>query len=124
VEFTLHRLSLQTVREHALSRLVLPPHAAAQAAERLARLAVDETGMGVYEHKVIKNRFASASPLDHILPMRAVGVIHDDRASTRRPVVTEHDLRVLARAGQPLPPNALLTPSARDRARALGLLER
>ena len=41
--------------------------AASAAAERLARLAVDETRMGVYEHKVLKNRFAS----DILLQVRA-----------------------------------------------------
>ena len=49
-------------------------------AERLARMAVDETGMGVYEHKVIKNRFASDFLLDYILPLQTVGVIREDRA--------------------------------------------
>jgi acetaldehyde dehydrogenase (acetylating) len=48
-------------------------------AERLARLAVDETGMGVYEHKIIKNRFASEFLLDYILPMQTVGVLREDR---------------------------------------------
>jgi acetaldehyde dehydrogenase (acetylating) len=49
-------------------------------AERLARLAVDETGMGVYEHKIIKNRFASDFLLDYILPLQTVGVVREDRA--------------------------------------------
>ena len=53
--------------------------AAARAAERLARLAVDETGMGVYEHKVLKNRFSAVDLLAYILPMRTVGVIGKDR---------------------------------------------
>lgn len=52
--------------------------AASQNAERLARLAVDETGMGVFEHKVIKNRFASDTLLDFILPIRTVGVLRED----------------------------------------------
>ena len=56
--------------------------AASQAAEPLARLAVDETGMGVYEHKVVKNRFASDVLLDYVLPMRTVGVLRED--TTRR----------------------------------------
>lgn len=42
--------------------------------------------------------------------------------SARRPLVTERDVQRIARAGGTLPANALLTPSARDRARALGLL--
>ena len=40
----------------------------------------------------------------------------------RRPLVTERDVQRLVRANAPLPDDALLTPSARDRARALGLL--
>src|SRR5215208_6526179 len=53
-------------------------------AERLARLAVDETGMGVYEHKIIKNRFASDFLLEYILPLQTVGVIREDRAKKVR----------------------------------------
>ncbi len=53
--------------------------AASAAAEPLARQAVDETRMGVYEHKVIKNRFASDTLAVYILPMRTVGVLHEDR---------------------------------------------
>ncbi len=47
-------------------------------AEPLARAAFDETGMGVYEHKIIKNRFASDFLLESILPLRTVGVIRED----------------------------------------------
>ena len=54
--------------------------AASRDAERLARLAVDETGMGVYEHKVLKNRFSSENLLDYILPMQTVGVLREDRS--------------------------------------------
>ena len=49
-------------------------------AERLARLAVDETGMGVYEHKIIKNRFASEFLLEYILPMQTVGMLREDKS--------------------------------------------
>ncbi len=52
--------------------------AASGAAERLARLAVDETRMGVYEHKIIKNRFASDVLAEYILPMQTVGVLRED----------------------------------------------
>ena len=64
---------------------------------------------------------------------RAVGVKTGDGAvviawrtpgAPKRRLVTERDVQQLARQGQPLPPNAILTPSARDRARALGLLDR
>ena len=54
--------------------------AASRDAERLARLAVDETGMGVYEHKILKNRFSSENLLEYILPMQTVGVLREDRA--------------------------------------------
>jgi acetaldehyde dehydrogenase (acetylating) len=54
--------------------------AASRDAERLARLAVDETGMGVYEHKILKNRFSAENLLEYILPMQTVGVLREDRA--------------------------------------------
>ena len=43
-------------------------------------------------------------------------------AEKRKRLVTEGDVQALARSGGALPAGALLTPSARDRARALGLL--
>ncbi|MBV6521363.1 MAG: Aldehyde-alcohol dehydrogenase [Gemmatimonadaceae bacterium] len=54
--------------------------AASGAAEVLARLAVDETRMGVYEHKIVKNRFASDVLLEYVLPIRTVGVLREDAA--------------------------------------------
>ncbi len=51
--------------------------AASREAERLARLAVDETGMGRFEDKVLKNRFAADDVLRYILPLKTVGVIRD-----------------------------------------------
>jgi acetaldehyde dehydrogenase (acetylating) len=52
--------------------------AASAAAERLARLAVDETQMGRYEDKIRKNRFAADDVLAYVLPLRTVGVIRED----------------------------------------------
>jgi len=40
--------------------------AASAAAEALARLAVDETGMGVYEDKIRKNKFGSDDVLAYM----------------------------------------------------------
>jgi acetaldehyde dehydrogenase (acetylating) len=51
--------------------------AASAEAERLARLAVDETGIGRYEDKILKNRFAADDVLRYILPLRTVGIIRD-----------------------------------------------
>jgi acetaldehyde dehydrogenase (acetylating) len=54
---------------------------AAQAqVEPFARLAVEETGFGVVEDKVQKNRFAAERVFEFILPMRTVGVIRRDEA--------------------------------------------
>lgn len=61
----------------------------------------------------------------------AAGVRTGDRAvilswraapAERRPLVTERDVLRHAQSGVPLPDHAILTPSARDRARAVGLL--
>ncbi|MGH7720589.1 MAG: aldehyde dehydrogenase family protein, partial [Gemmatimonadaceae bacterium] len=63
-----------------VDRIVRAVAAAASAnAGRLARLAVDETGMGVYEHKIIKNRFSSEILLEYILPLQTVGILREDR---------------------------------------------
>ena len=51
---------------------------------------------------------------------RIVGASAGDVA--RRALITERDVMRLAKDGAALPANALLTPSARDRARALGLV--
>jgi acetaldehyde dehydrogenase (acetylating) len=51
--------------------------AASAAAEPLARLAVDETGMGVYEDKIKKNKFGSDDVLAYILPLRTVGIVRE-----------------------------------------------
>lgn len=51
--------------------------AASAAAEPLARLAVDETGMGRYEDKVLKNRFGADDVLKYIRPLKTVGIIRE-----------------------------------------------
>jgi acetaldehyde dehydrogenase / alcohol dehydrogenase len=52
--------------------------AAWNARHELARLAVEETQMGVFEHKVIKNSYASLLVYEDIRPRRTVGVICHD----------------------------------------------
>ncbi len=52
--------------------------AAWNARHELARLAADETGMGVFEHKVIKNSYASLLVYEDIRPRRTVGAICHD----------------------------------------------
>src|SRR5262252_5957244 len=43
-----------------------------------ARLALDETGYGVYEHKIIKNRYNTGFVARWMLERRAVGVLWVD----------------------------------------------
>jgi acetaldehyde dehydrogenase (acetylating) len=47
-------------------------------AERLGRLAAEETGFGVPEHKKLKNEFASRRVWDSIKDIKTVGVINND----------------------------------------------
>ena len=51
--------------------------AASDAALELAKLAVDETGYGIVEHKFIKNKFASDDVHEFIRGMKTVGIIHE-----------------------------------------------
>lgn len=45
---------------------------------RLARMAVEETGIGIFEHKVIKNAVATQMVYESIKHMQTVGVISED----------------------------------------------
>src|SRR5258707_2513710 len=66
------------VSEEAVDRVVTAmARAASAAAEKLARMAVDETGMGRYEDKILKNRFGADDVLAYILPLKTVGVIRE-----------------------------------------------
>lgn len=55
--------------------------AAYQASERLGKLAVEETGMGVAEHKKIKNEVGSRDVYESIKNLKSVGVVAEDRAN-------------------------------------------
>ena len=48
-------------------------------AQEIARLAVDETGMGVYEHKVAKHQNKTFGVLRDLRNVRTVGVIEEDK---------------------------------------------
>jgi sulfoacetaldehyde dehydrogenase len=50
-----------------------------ETAEACARLAVDETGLGVYEHKVIKHQKKTLGVVRDLQGVKTVGVIEDDR---------------------------------------------
>lgn len=53
-------------------------NAGAEYARRLAQIAVEETGMGVLEDKVAKNRFATENVHKDIKELRTVGIIDRD----------------------------------------------
>lgn len=46
--------------------------------ERLAKLANEETGFGIWQDKVMKNAFASKAVFDYIKDMKTVGIVHED----------------------------------------------
>ena len=48
------------------------------AAEPLARMAVDETGFGKYEDKILKNKFGSMVVYNAIKDLRTVGILRED----------------------------------------------
>jgi acetaldehyde dehydrogenase (acetylating) len=54
--------------------------AAYQAAERLGRMANEETGFGVPRHKTLKNQLASRGVWESIKAIKTVGVIREDKA--------------------------------------------
>src|SRR5512143_249156 len=65
--------------QEQVDRIVRAVYEAAFAARLdLARLAYDETRMGLYEHKVIKNSWASVLVYEDIRNRRTVGVVAQD----------------------------------------------
>ncbi len=69
-------LELAEFSQEKIDAIVAAMATAATAhAEAFARLAVDETGFGVFEDKVQKNLFASQRVFEFIRPMKTVGVI-------------------------------------------------
>lgn len=47
--------------------------------EKLAKMAVEETGFGIYEDKIIKNQFASKTLYEFIKDIKTVGIINEDK---------------------------------------------
>jgi len=50
-----------------------------RAAEPLARMAVEETGFGKYEDKILKNKFGSHFVYNAIKDLKTVGILREDR---------------------------------------------
>ena len=71
----------QNFSQEQVDRVVDAVAAAATAnAEKLARIAVEETTYGVIEHKIQKNLFSSQRVYEAIRPLKTVGVVRDDKA--------------------------------------------
>ena len=62
-----------------VDRIVKKVHEAGlEHAEELAEMAVKETGMGVVEHKIIKNKFSAKYVYEYIKNLKTVGIISKD----------------------------------------------
>ncbi|MGZ4818371.1 MAG: aldehyde dehydrogenase family protein, partial [Terriglobales bacterium] len=73
-------LEFQSFTQEQVDRVVDAVAAAATAnAEKLARMAVEETTYGVVEHKVLKNLFSSQRVYEAIRPLKTVGVVREDK---------------------------------------------
>jgi len=87
--------ALQEFSQEQVDRVVEAMAAAARGnAERLARLAHEETGFGNVRDKTLKNSFASTEVLEYIRPLRTVGILREDKA--RRVVEIAEPMGVVA----------------------------
>jgi acetaldehyde dehydrogenase (acetylating) len=81
--------------QEQVDRIVDAMAAAARAnAERLARLAHEETGFGNVKDKTTKNLFSAVDVYEYIKPMRTVGILREDPA--RRVVEIAEPMGVVA----------------------------
>jgi acetaldehyde dehydrogenase (acetylating) len=66
--------------EEEIDRIIYAMSQAVQEnAQWLAKMAVDETKYGIYEHKIIKNIFASKDVYSYIKDIKTIGVINEDK---------------------------------------------
>lgn len=68
----------QFTEEHVERILEEMSKAGVANAERLARLAVEETGYGTVEHKTLKNLFCAQNVYNAIRPLKTVGIVNED----------------------------------------------
>ncbi len=72
--------ALQAFTQQEVDRVVdAMAHAARGEAERLARLAHEETGFGNVADKTQKNLFAAVTVHEYIRPLRTVGILREDK---------------------------------------------
>lgn len=73
-------LKFENFTEDQVERILLEVSKAGIAnAEPLARLAVEETGYGTVEHKILKNLFCADDVYRAIRPMKTVGIVSEDK---------------------------------------------
>ena len=66
--------------QERVDRLVKSIAAACAAnAERLAKMAVEETGFGVWQDKVLKNLLGSTMTYESIKDLKTIGILREDR---------------------------------------------
>lgn len=71
---------LARMEQSQIDRIVASVSSASIAnAERLAKLAQQETGFGIWQDKVIKNLFAAKTVYDAIKDQRTIGILREDR---------------------------------------------
>ena len=72
--------ALAEMDQQQVDRIVASMASAAEkAAEKLARMAVSDTGFGKEKDKVVKNLFAARTVYQYIKDARTIGVIREDR---------------------------------------------
>lgn len=70
---------MATFSEEQINKILASiSQAVVENAEKLAKMAVEETKYGVYEHKIIKNMFAGKDVYEYIKDLKTTGIIKDD----------------------------------------------
>ncbi len=70
---------VQLTKEHMDEILLEAYKAVLKEAESLAKMAVEETGFGKWQDKLIKNKIASKNLYDYIKNMKTLGIINEDK---------------------------------------------
>ena len=87
--------ALKEFSQEQVDRIVEAMAGAARGeAERLARLAHEETGFGNTKDKTLKNLFSAVDVMDYIRPLRTVGILREDKE--RRVVEIAEPMGVVA----------------------------
>ena len=77
--YTAHQQFSAYSQERVDAIVAAMAEAGLRAAEPLARMAVEETGFGKYEDKILKNKFGSQFVYNAIKDLKTVGILREDR---------------------------------------------